>query len=226
MKSKSAVSVEWRSPNWLLFTLAAHLLELRCLASSLSHTLPLQSRFRCCSLKWNLIIRLYPAHSIAVRVSVHSNLKVEGSAGCQWLSLIIPATQEAEIRRITVQGQPREIALKTRSRKYPTQKRSGRVVQVVEKTWGPEFKPQHHKTNKFIHLSIIWPTLNGNTVSKREVWTDSTQIIKTHKKILISLDARGDKLGGKNKAGRGNGQGQELLEIRQWGQVSLGSGTW
>jgi hypothetical protein len=35
---------------------------------------------------------------------------------------VIPATQEAEIRRITVQSQPRQIVRETLSRKYPTQK--------------------------------------------------------------------------------------------------------
>jgi hypothetical protein len=33
-------------------------------------------------------------------------------AGCQWLMPVIIATQEADIRRITVQSQPRKIALK------------------------------------------------------------------------------------------------------------------
>jgi hypothetical protein len=36
---------------------------------------------------------------------------------------VIPATQEAEIRRITVQSQPEQIVLKTLSQKYPTQKK-------------------------------------------------------------------------------------------------------
>jgi hypothetical protein len=43
---------------------------------------------------------------------------------------VILATQEAEIRRITVQSQPGQIT-----------KRAGRVAQDV----GPEFKPQYHK---------------------------------------------------------------------------------
>jgi hypothetical protein len=52
---------------------------------------------------------------------------------------LIPATQEAEIRRIKVQSQPRQIV--QISRKYPSQKRAGRVAQGVD----PEFKPQYHK---------------------------------------------------------------------------------
>jgi hypothetical protein len=36
---------------------------------------------------------------------------------------VILATQESEIRRIAVQGQPRQIVTKTIFRKYPTQKK-------------------------------------------------------------------------------------------------------
>jgi hypothetical protein len=53
------------------------------------------------------------------------------------------ATQEAEIRRIAVQSQPRQIVLKILSQKNPSQKRSGEVAEGV----GPEFKPQYHKFN-------------------------------------------------------------------------------
>jgi hypothetical protein len=39
-----------------------------------------------------------------------SGLKVlQSSSGCQWLTPVIVATQEAEIRRIVVQSQPRQI---------------------------------------------------------------------------------------------------------------------
>jgi hypothetical protein len=50
-------------------------------------------------------------------------------------------TQEAEIRRILVQSQPRQIVDKTPSQKYPIQKRVGGVAQGV----GPEFKAQYCK---------------------------------------------------------------------------------
>jgi hypothetical protein len=42
--------------------------------------------------------------------------------GTQWLTPVILATQEAEIRRIAVRGQPRQIVRETLSQKYLTQK--------------------------------------------------------------------------------------------------------
>jgi hypothetical protein len=54
------------------------------------------------------------------------------SARHQWPTPVILATQEAEIRWIVVRSQPKQIVHETLSRKYPTQKRAGRVTQVVE----------------------------------------------------------------------------------------------
>jgi hypothetical protein len=54
---------------------------------------------------------------------------------------VILATQEAEIRRIEVQSQSRLIVCYTLSRKYPSQKRVGGVIQGV----GPEFKLWYSK---------------------------------------------------------------------------------
>jgi hypothetical protein len=51
----------------------------------------------------------------------------------QWLMPTILATEEAEIRRISVQSQVGQIVLKTLSQKYPTQNRTGGVAQVVER---------------------------------------------------------------------------------------------
>jgi hypothetical protein len=47
-------------------------------------------------------------------------------AGHQWLPPIILATQEAEIRRIMVQSQPRQIVCET------LYKKGGEVAQVIE----------------------------------------------------------------------------------------------
>jgi hypothetical protein len=41
---------------------------------------------------------------------------------CQRLTLVIPATQEAGIRRIVVRSQPGQIVQETLSQKYPSQK--------------------------------------------------------------------------------------------------------
>jgi hypothetical protein len=52
---------------------------------------------------------------------------------------VILATQEAEIRKIVFQSQPRQYL-----KKNPSQKRTGGMVQGV----GPEFKPQYHGKKK------------------------------------------------------------------------------
>jgi hypothetical protein len=57
--------------------------------------------------------------------------KEEEEAGSWWLKPVVLATQEAEIRRIRVQSQPRQIAQETLSQKHLTHKRTGRVAQGV-----------------------------------------------------------------------------------------------
>jgi hypothetical protein len=60
-------------------------------------------------------------------------------ARCWWLKLVFLATQEAVIRRIVLQSQPRQMIHKTLSGKNPSQKwAGGGVTQSV----GPDFKPQ------------------------------------------------------------------------------------
>jgi hypothetical protein len=79
-----------------------------------------------------------------------------------WLTPVILATQEAEIRilshsqRIAVRGQPWQIVCETLSQKNPSQKRVGGVAQGE----GPEFKPHYHKkkTTKKKNKSMLWKT--------------------------------------------------------------------
>jgi hypothetical protein len=61
----------------------------------------------------------------------------------RWITPVILATQEAEIRRIVVQGQPKQRVPNTLSQKHPTERRAGGVAQGI----GPEFKPQYCKKN-------------------------------------------------------------------------------
>jgi hypothetical protein len=74
----------------------------------------------------------------------HSSQK-SGRVRCLWLTPVILATQEAEIRRIMVQSQPREIVRETLSQKYP---------QGV----GPEFKPKYHTKKKKTgrNQDVLW----------------------------------------------------------------------
>jgi hypothetical protein len=65
-------------------------------------------------------------------------------AGCWWLTLVILAIQEAEIRRILVQSQPRKIVPGDPISKKSITKRAGGVARGV----GPDFKPQNHKKEK------------------------------------------------------------------------------
>jgi hypothetical protein len=57
---------------------------------------------------------------------------------------VILATQEAKIRRISVQSKPGQIVWHTLFSKKKSQEKAGRVVQGV----GPEFKPQYCKKKK------------------------------------------------------------------------------
>jgi hypothetical protein len=64
---------------------------------------------------------------------------------------VILATQEAEIRRISVQNQPRQRVLDTVSKNLHIN-RAGGVAQGE----GPEFKPQYHQKKKVYKEIHIW----------------------------------------------------------------------
>jgi hypothetical protein len=68
------------------------------------------------------------------------HLKTVNLSGHRWLAPVIPATQEAEVRRITVRGQPGQTVLETLSQNTHHKK----MAQDV----GPEFKPQCSKKKK------------------------------------------------------------------------------
>jgi hypothetical protein len=65
---------------------------------------------------------------------------------------VIPATQEAEIRRIEIQSQPRQIVCETLSQKNPSKNRASGVAQGEV----PEFKPQYLKKKKKKSKSIYY----------------------------------------------------------------------
>jgi hypothetical protein len=72
----------------------------------------------------------------------------------QWLTSVILAAQEAEIRSVKVQTQPGQIVRKTLSWKNPSQKKAGGVGQGE----GPETKPQYKKRKpKNISYAICMP---------------------------------------------------------------------
>jgi hypothetical protein len=52
---------------------------------------------------------------------VETDINKTNLAGPWWLTSVILATQEAEIRKIAVQSQPEQIVLKTPSQKNPPQ---------------------------------------------------------------------------------------------------------
>jgi hypothetical protein len=100
-----------------------------------------------------LFIQLY------VPVLRHLLARVQHQAGLKWLKPVIPATQEAESRRITVQSQPKQIIHETLSQKTLQKNRAGGVA----KGEGPEFKPQYYKKKKRSPTPVLrFPNFMGH----------------------------------------------------------------
>jgi hypothetical protein len=64
----------------------------------------------------------------ACQMCVRGILKKRNKAGHRWLTSAMMVTWEAEIRRIKVWSQPRQIVQEILSRKNHSQKRAGRVA--------------------------------------------------------------------------------------------------
>jgi hypothetical protein len=103
---------------------------------------------------------------------------------CRWLLPVIPATQEAEIKRIMVQSQPRQIVQETLSRKNPSQKSAGGVAQAV----GPEFKPQYHKKKKNSVENI--KALGNNCILQQTLQPIARNCVRDHgqRKVIDIVD--------------------------------------
>jgi hypothetical protein len=68
-----------------------------------------------------------PAYSSVVKTIIIIIIIITQWAGSQWLTPVVLATQEAEIRKTAVQSQPGQFVQETSSqkKKNPSQKRAG-----------------------------------------------------------------------------------------------------
>jgi hypothetical protein len=102
-----------------------------------------------------------------VVLTKYSQIKKEKEkfhAGCWLLTPVILVTQEAEIRRITVQSQPWQTVRLFRKKK--SQKRAGGVAQGE----GSEFKPQYCNYRKLLYWrSLLYSTPTAQTKNQNGV---------------------------------------------------------
>jgi hypothetical protein len=75
-------------------------------------------------------------------------INISCNARHQWLTPVVLATQEAEIRRTEVQSQPEQIDCETLFQNTLHKNRACGVAQGE----GPEFKPQYCKKKKKTHV--------------------------------------------------------------------------
>jgi hypothetical protein len=83
------------------------------------------------------IIKLLKEKPCWTGISYSPRIKANRSARHWWLTPVILATWETEVRRIVVRGQPRQIVHKTISQKYSKQNRADGVAPVVDGTVPP-----------------------------------------------------------------------------------------
>jgi hypothetical protein len=94
-------------------------------------------------------------------------------AGCQLLMTVIPATQEAEIRRIVVQSQPRQTVLKTLCQKTP-------LVEWLKMKALSSSPNTAKKKNKKQRPSIMCPPKTLKFYSCRVEINLETDLIRSH----------------------------------------------
>jgi hypothetical protein len=90
-----------------------------------------------------LLYLCYSSSSLSTYSGVDFNIE-ELLCQAPWITSVILATRETEIRRIAVQSQPKQIVPQDPILKNPAQERACGVAQGE----GPEFKPQYHKKKK------------------------------------------------------------------------------
>jgi hypothetical protein len=81
-------------------------------------------------------------------------------AVCWWLTPVIPAAQEAEIRRIAVLSQPRQIVLESLSQKNPSQKR-GLVEWLKVKALSSNPDTEKQKKRLAVKSGVLEPFFPG-----------------------------------------------------------------
>jgi hypothetical protein len=84
-------------------------------------------------------------------------------ARCQWLTSVILAPQEAEIRRILVWNQAGQRVFRTLSQKNPSQKRSGGVAQGISYKFKPSTKKNKHQLLVYSSLVMTLSLWIGET---------------------------------------------------------------
>jgi hypothetical protein len=108
-----------------------------------------------------------------VALSPGNVLKMVAFAGLQWLTPVILATQEAEIRRITVQSQLGTNSLQGPISKNPSQKKGCRSGSSGKSgclaSTRSEFKPQCHLKKRLHLIQGRWEVKNGTVLSQEEL---------------------------------------------------------